>query len=95
MFIQRQKWDFLNSIYFCFITLSTIGFGDFVPKNKGREEDEVGGARQEGQDQTELVRAGEVWRMTLMSLLGQYWYHCHLHHIWNVSLLHGRPPVSG
>ena len=55
----------------------------------------MGGARQEGQDQTELVRAGEVWRMTLMSLLGQYWYHCHLHHIWNVSLLHGRPPVSG
>ena len=45
MFIQRQKWDFLNSIYFCFITLSTIGFGDFVPKNKAVE----------GEDQTELV----------------------------------------
>ena len=48
MFIQRQKWDFLNSIYFCFITLSTIGFGDFVPKNKDNQ-------AVEGEDQTELV----------------------------------------
>ena len=48
MFIQRQQWDFLNSIYFCFITLSTIGFGDFVPKNKDNQ-------AVEDEDQTELV----------------------------------------
>ena len=48
MFIQRQEWDFLNSIYFCFITLSTIGFGDFVPKNKDNQ-------AVDGEDQTELV----------------------------------------
>ena len=27
----EQGWDFLVGSYFCFITLSTIGFGDFVP----------------------------------------------------------------
>ena len=49
MFIQTQKWNFLNSIYFCFITLSTIGFGDFVPKNKNNQN--IGLT----EDQTELV----------------------------------------
>ena len=50
MFIHTQQWDFLNSIYFCFVTLSTIGFGDFVPKNKNNQD--IGLT----EDQTELVR---------------------------------------
>lgn len=26
-----EGWDTLQSAYFCFVTLSTIGFGDVVP----------------------------------------------------------------
>ncbi|XP_014780101.1 TWiK family of potassium channels protein 18 [Octopus bimaculoides] len=29
--LWEQDWDYLIGSYFCFITLSTIGFGDFVP----------------------------------------------------------------
>jgi len=30
MFNYYEKWSYFNSVYFCFITLTTIGFGDFV-----------------------------------------------------------------
>lgn len=29
--LWEEKWDYLTGSYFCFITLSTIGFGDIVP----------------------------------------------------------------
>ena len=29
---ESKTWDFLDSLYFSFITFSTIGFGDLVPK---------------------------------------------------------------
>ena len=29
--LWEDSWDFLIGSYFCFVTLSTIGFGDFVP----------------------------------------------------------------
>lgn len=31
LFKLWEGWDLLQSVYFCFITLSTIGFGDVVP----------------------------------------------------------------
>ena len=31
LFASWENWDYLEGSYFCFITLSTIGFGDFVP----------------------------------------------------------------
>ncbi|XP_011306037.1 uncharacterized protein [Fopius arisanus] len=34
LFMSWEHWEFLDSAYFCFITLTTIGFGDFVPAHK-------------------------------------------------------------
>jgi len=30
--VLESDWKFADSIYFCFITISTIGFGDLVPE---------------------------------------------------------------
>lgn len=34
LFPQWESWSFFESFYFCFITMTTIGFGDYVPTNK-------------------------------------------------------------
>jgi len=31
LFCQWEGWDISSAMYFCFITLSTVGFGDMVP----------------------------------------------------------------
>lgn len=28
-----ERWDFMDAFYFCFVTVTTIGFGDIVPQN--------------------------------------------------------------
>mmetsp|Transcript_6105 Transcript_6105/g.15115 ORF Transcript_6105/g.15115 Transcript_6105/m.15115 type:complete len:141 (-) Transcript_6105:67-489(-) len=28
-----EPWSYLQSLYFCFVTLSTVGFGDFLPSS--------------------------------------------------------------
>ncbi|KAG0348603.1 Potassium channel [Podila humilis] len=35
IFCIFEKWSYLESLYFCFVTLTTIGFGDYVPKRPG------------------------------------------------------------
>ena len=31
LFTIYEDWSFFDAIYFCFITMTTIGFGDMVP----------------------------------------------------------------
>lgn len=35
LYNYTEDWDFLASVYYCFVVFSTIGFGDLVP-NQGR-----------------------------------------------------------
>lgn len=37
LYSQTEHWSFFDGIYFCFVTFSTIGFGDLVP-NQGKTE---------------------------------------------------------
>ncbi|PFX12939.1 two pore potassium channel protein sup-9-like isoform X1 [Stylophora pistillata] len=41
LYLQEEQWNFLEGVYFCFITFSTIGFGDLVP-NGGQAPSDVG-----------------------------------------------------
>lgn len=32
-YTQMEPWNFRESLYFCFVTLSTVGFGDYLPSS--------------------------------------------------------------
>lgn len=34
VFAKYERWDYFDSLYYCFITLTTIGFGDYVALQK-------------------------------------------------------------
>ncbi len=36
MFTRYEGWTYFDSVYYCFITLTTIGFGDMVALQKDR-----------------------------------------------------------
>ncbi|CAH3023940.1 unnamed protein product [Porites evermanni] len=42
LYLQEEQWNFLEGVYFCFITFSTIGFGDLVPNGGQAPTDVVG-----------------------------------------------------
>ncbi|KAG9067466.1 Potassium channel [Linnemannia hyalina] len=35
VFCLFEEWSYLDSLYFCFVTLTTVGFGDMVPAEPG------------------------------------------------------------
>ena len=39
IFYATEDWTYGQSIYYCFVTLTTVGFGDFVPAIAGSSRD--------------------------------------------------------
>ena len=35
--VKTQNWSYFSSLYYCFVTVSTIGYGDMIPYSDGRK----------------------------------------------------------
>ncbi len=33
LYVTTESWTYIDSIYYCFVALATIGFGDLVPND--------------------------------------------------------------
>ncbi|XP_042899414.1 potassium channel subfamily K member 6 [Parasteatoda tepidariorum] len=92
----EDSWNFLDSLYYCFISLTTVGLGDYVP----------------GQDtQSELYRIGSgiyilfgvIVMMFMLALSSDFYKHCYeevtlpvtIHHTEEVSIHKSKLPSYG
>ena len=57
-----EGWHLLEALYFCFTTLSTIGFGDYIIGEKEREREEGGERKREGEREREREGGERGWR---------------------------------
>ena len=63
MFAEWERWNYLDSVYFCFTSLAKIGFGDFVPgTNKQQFLDFEGNEP----NSTELVTVAKIAQIKLV-----------------------------
>jgi len=64
VFKLSEDWELLVCLYFCFITLSTIGFGDFVPGTTSRKTGDENG----GNEMTVLCALYLVFGLALIAM---------------------------
>ena len=58
IFSHVEGWSFSEGFYFAFITLSTIGFGDYVVGEKGSHRSQGGGHRDLGEGEISVGGSG-------------------------------------
>ena len=46
IFIIWEDWSLFNAFYFCFVTMTTIGFGDMTPSISGRGKNNISVGKQ-------------------------------------------------